>query len=171
MSTSREHFLYYTSDKKPDPEGMTCNWPFTDRQDPRKSQTTLFCTGAYNHFIEEVLAHGTMILFLSFTAYLIVRLHKKRNLFPIRERAPRVATLQSLTYWVLILLLYVIEICTRYGIVDWYSPEYCQSPPTSADPPNATTSLATPYIPVWRRILKATYLTIRINIYFIFLLR
>jgi hypothetical protein len=158
-----------TDDNTDDPK--ICQWSLYNNtmvDDPRGRLTTMFCNSVYQSgTFWVVTAHAMMIGFILFNAFLVYKFNKKKHLFPIRERAPRIAIIQSVVYLLLVVLLYLVEIITKTGLLDWKSPQYCSS--NGQTTPVDLTS--TPYIPWTRRIFKASYLTIRINIYLIFLIR
>ena len=83
---------------------------------------------------------------------LVWKFNSKKHLFPIRERAPRVAVVQSLTYLFLMTMLYLIEIGLALGLFDWKGASFREVRP-------------------WRKAMKSVYLSVRINIYNIFLVR
>ena len=115
---------------------------------------TLFCPSVYGEGRSLALAVSHAIILGSVVGcfVLVWKFNAKKHLFPIRERAPRVAVVQSLTYLFLMTLLYLIEIGLSAGVFEWKGQSYGEVKP-------------------WRKAMKSVYLTVRINIYNIFLLR
>jgi len=115
---------------------------------------TLFCPSVYEEGRGFALAvsHGIVLASVAGLFVLVWKFNSKKHLFPIRERAPRVAVVQSLTYLILMTLLYLIEIGLALGLFDWKGESYEEVKP-------------------WRKVMKGVYLSVRINIYNIFLLR
>lgn len=111
---------------------------------------TLFCKTAYTHLPLKILAHVLWTGSIVYGIYFTWRLFRVRDTFPIRERAPRVSIAHSIVYLMLLIILYSIEIFGSSENRDWDVRDQSE-------------------IPASRRLLKATYLSIRTNIYLIFL--
>lgn len=114
---------------------------------------TLFCNQVYDRWEFAVLAHLFIWMFILFFLVLLVKFISKKNKFPIRERAPRLAMVQCFTYFILVMLLYTVEVLTKIQVFQWED----------------KTSVSE--VPFSRRFLHSLYLTIRINIYLVFLSR
>jgi hypothetical protein len=82
---------------------------------------------------------------------MIIKFSTKRNLFPIRERAPKLAIIQAISFCMITVIPYITEIVVALG-VSW-----------QAD--------ATSEIQFSRKFLKALYMTMRVLCYFVFLFR
>lgn|SRR3990167_266065 len=113
---------------------------------------TLFCEAAYEYLPLKILAHFLWVGSILYGVYVTWRLFRVRDTFPIRERAPRAAIVHSIVYLMLLTILYSIEILSPTEDSTWDQ---------HVEDANA--------VPFSRRLLKATYLSIRTNIYLIFL--
>ena len=114
---------------------------------------SLFCNGVYNYTSVTICAYALLFVFFVVCVYMILQFLLKKNLFPIRERAPRIAALQCIAFLVLIADITLVETGTGFGFWKW---------------DEATTRSE---IPTSRVILKSIYISVRINIYTIFALR
>lgn len=101
---------------------------------------------------ELAVSHSVILTSIVGCFVLVWKFNSKKHLFPIRERAPRVAVVQSLTYLFLMTLLYLIEIGLAFGLFEWKGTTFREVRP-------------------WRKAMKSVYLSVRINIYNIFLVR
>lgn len=117
---------------------------------------TLFCSEVYNedNWFRLIVAHLVILSSLVIGMCMLFRFNRKKHYFPIRERAPSVAILQCFTYLFLIFLLYIVENGLHFKLIEW-----------------KTTHENSSDIEIGRRLMKSVYLSIRINIYIIFLIR
>lgn len=120
-----------------------------------KDVGTLFNPDIYQHFEYVTICHFAYGFVVFMSAVLLYQFFKRRNFFPIRERAPRIAILQLAIYTLLMVLLWVIEIGSRFNLFDKWTPK----------------DSASEDIPWTRGIFKSLYTTVRMNIYTIFLVR
>jgi hypothetical protein len=115
---------------------------------------TLICRSAYNdaqpryHLIG---AHSIIILTFLFLTYLIISFSRKRHLFPIRERAPKLAIAQAVSFSLILVVTYIVELMIANN-VNWCSETIGN-------------------IPFSRRLLKAIYSSMRLLSYFVFSFR
>lgn len=114
---------------------------------------TIFCASVYSSVPVTVLAHLLTVLSLCLCLWLMVRLHNKRHLFPIRQRCPSITLFQTGAILLQLLVLYGVEVLTSLDQLDWGGVTSASEVPTS------------------RKIIKAIWLGIRINVYFIFAIR
>ena len=114
---------------------------------------TLFCDVVYKSEGMTIFAYGLIIVFVIICLSLIYKFLQKRDIFPVRERAPRIAALQCSAYVSIVVLLFLIESGTNYGWLQWEN---------VTDPSK---------IPFSRKLAKTLLLTVRVNIYVIFLIR
>lgn len=95
-----------------------------------------------------MLIGGLLLLIIG----MIIRFYLRRNQFPIRERAPKLALLQAMSFTCIILIPYITEILIDVNPNVWCSDE-------------------SNLIPNSRMILKAFYTNFRIMAYVVFLFR
>ena len=77
---------------------------------------------------------------------------RRRNLFPVRERAPLLAIFQAIVFSLLIVVPYFTEIMLKIGIFDW-----------DASSPEE--------VPMLRKVLKGFYMAQRVSCYLVFFFR
>lgn len=102
-----------------------------------------------------LIAHGTTVFLLLLSFMLLIMFNSKRNYFPVRERAPRIAVVQGLISLFQVIVVYIVEIGyeLEIGLFEWGG---------------IKDQTAIPYS---RIAFKSLYLTFRLNIYLVFLLR
>jgi len=98
------------------------------------------------------VGHGIVILVLASALVLLAKFAAKRNLFPIKERAPLLAIIQAFSFAMLVSIPYLTEILIDVG-ARWGASA------TSED------------VPILRGILKAFYMCMRVLCYVVFLFR
>lgn len=115
-----------------------------------------FCGEALTDIKVKLGAHIFVVLLIVILIFLLCKFIGKRNFFPVRERAPRIAIAQCIMNLLQILTVYVLEIGLEFQdyvtLFDW-----------DRDSPDN--------IPMARYVFKCMYLTLRLNIYIVFLLR
>ena len=120
----------------------------------RGQKLAMFCGTALTNNTLKLAVHALVVIFLCLSLYLMVLFASKREYFPVRERAPRLALLQASVYLLTVASVYVAEVCIELGFdwTDW-----------TADDEKALESSQLAF--------KYVYLALRLNIYLIFLLR
>lgn len=115
-----------------------------------------FCGEALTDIKVKLGAHFLVVLLIIVLLFLLCKFIAKRKYFPVRERAPTIAIAQCIINLLQILTIYVLEIGLEFQdyltFFDW-------DRDSSKD------------IPMARYVFKCMYLTLRLNIYFVFLLR
>ena len=130
----------------------------TDRRS-RTNPEAIFCRCPKKPILNPMtglIAHGTLILIFILGIISIKKFYDKRTLFPVRERSPRLALIQSIIFLSLIFFPYCCEFFIVFGI--WKENE---------DKKHQSLSDVT----LLRKIFKALYMTARLNCNFLFLLR
>ena|SRR3990167_8963598 len=112
-----------------------------------------FCGPAYSNVFATVILHSVYVGVMVVCGILLAKFIGMMNTFPVRERAPRIALLQTTAYFMIIIMIYIIELGFVSGYLDW-------DKVTDEDD-----------IPLSRRVFKAFYFAARTNIYIIFLVR
>ena len=118
-----------------------------------KDNAVAFCP--LDNMPKVLLAHGATVFVLFLSFMLLIMFNSKRNYFPVRERAPRIAVVQGLISLFQVIVVYIVEIGyeLEISLFEW------------GDTQNVNN------IPVSRIAFKSLYLTFRLNIYLVFLLR
>ena len=111
---------------------------------------SIICGTAYDeeNYVKLLVAHAVTIGVLILLLIWIIQFIRRMSLFPVKERAPRLALLQSFMFFFLILETY----CAEFMIPYWDAERYQD-------------------IPYSRRVFKAMYFALRFFCYFIFGLR
>ena len=100
----------------------------------------------------KVIAYVMFSIPLLMIFCLILRFYNRKDKFPIRERAPKLAILQAISFTLIIAIPLVTEI-----VIDIYPDIWCTEDATN--------------IPISRRLLKALYTNFRIMSYVVFAFR
>lgn len=119
-----------------------------------ESSPVVLCGQARTSTSSALIAHSIAGVTMIFLLYLMKIFISKRNYFPVRERAPKIAIAQCAVFLAQISLVYALEVA---GILE----------PSWLDWSSATGA----GVPVSRQVFRCLYLTVRLNVYVVFLVR
>ena len=111
---------------------------------------SIICETAYKNSsnLYLIMAHAIIIVVLITLLVWMIQFIRRMSLFPVKERAPKLALLQSIMFFLIIVTTYSAE----FLIPQWKSASNTE-------------------IPYSRRIFKGIYFSLRFFCYFIFGLR
>lgn len=124
---------------------------FSNYKNIPPSAHTLICSDAFSSLTKVIIGHIFLIICIIAMTFMIISFSRKRMLFPIRERAPKLAIVQAISFGLITIIPYIAELMIALK-VDWDAYEEDD-------------------IPFNRKLLKSLYMTTRVTCYFVFTFR